>query len=529
MSAARQTRKREQRAETAAALAYAEEEERAFCGFLLTDPIETLARSAGLSSSDLNTPIIRRAYVVALTRQANGLPIDPYAIQADMGRIAPLTDAEQDTLHHAVRLNLDGGGFRVNHVESLVVRIREVARQRRGQVVVEEARRALEAADPESTAKVLHALREELEAIDADHRVSAGPVKPWRTPAEILAAAETNLRTWLWPEVIPFASRSLLIGPPKTAGKSTLLWFLLALATKGAAIDGSPIPPTKFVVLTEEGDLELADKLRAFGIDGDAGLVLSRPVAGDRPLRENVADALAQAKAIGARILVIDTFVRFAGLASDEENSSSAVAAAIATLEPATEAGMAVILVHHVNRREGAAGGDASRGSTALPGAVEAILDLRPSLDPGKPEHRRLHVESRIVGVRDLRLAFRRGEALGVPDRFEVLGTDAEVAGASAEAEILALLDFEPIAYTREQIQERVQARKQEVEHVLPRLAGKGKVRREGTGKRGAPYRYSGTAWAEVDVRTLSPAPLASIAAAPAASVASPAEAASHA
>lgn len=321
-------------------------------------------------------------------------------------------------------------------------------------------------------------------------------VVPWRTVADIRRDAQAKPREWLLDRVLYFGSVALLIGGPKVAGKSTLAWGIVASARAGEDLFGRVLKSGKqaIVWLAEEADIDLATKLDAFGVPDDAPIyILSRSLVSPRP---NWSDAIkwatAKCLATGARILVVDTFYRWACFAGDDASKSGEVIRALDALEDAKRAGVLCLLLHHPAKSAEAAGrtgGMAGLGSVSLAGETEVNLELRKG-DKSNPNRRTLHVESRATGEFDLILALVKGDGAGKPDRYEEVGEAGEVRQQDSDGRIVGHVLAYP-GQTGAEIEAGVGLAKATVQRSLPRLAGDAaKIERTGRGRGGDPFRY---------------------------------------
>ncbi len=191
--------------------------------------------------------------------------------------------------------------------------------------------------------------------------------------------------TWLWDGYLAVDHITLLTGLWK-AGKTTLLSHLLRAFGAGGDLAGA-VSEGQILVVSEESRGLWARRRDDLGI-GDHVALLCRPFLG-RPTgeewREFVAYLAALVRRDGYTIIVFDT-VAVCWPVSDE-NDASKVIAALQPLHAITELGAGVLLVHHP--RKGDAGeGQAARGSGALPGFVDVIIELR-RLNPKNREDRR--------------------------------------------------------------------------------------------------------------------------------------------
>jgi hypothetical protein len=312
----------------------------------------------------------------------------------------------------------------------------------------------------------------------------------WRSFTVMADASERDPREWLVPGVVPFASLVLLIGTAKKAGKSTFAWGLLAAAHHGSMFLGHCVPKTRALVLAEDGDHDLADRLARFRLDGAVPCIVPRSaLRGPPDLAALTREAVRRAKEQSARILLVDTFGFWADLEAQEENDAACVVQKLRPLQAAADAGLAVVLVHHPSKRTDVEGGMLARGSSAFAGTVEATLELR--RQPDSPENRRLvHMESRFAGVKDFLVELVDRDAYHEPDRFDLVGDAGVVERKDVEEAVLAWLDANPGPHRRDEIADGVGKRTRDVRNLVPRLVTQAKVVRTGLGVAGNPYLY---------------------------------------
>jgi hypothetical protein len=182
----------------------------------------------------------------------------------------------------------------------------------------------------------------------------------------------------------------------------------------------------------------------------------------------------------------VDTLAFWAAFEAGEENDAGAVVEAMRPIQEAADSGLLVLVVHHVGKAEGRSGGTKSRGSTALPGAVDATLELKP--DTGR--RRLLHAETRFGGVSDLviELVEREGD---VPT-YALVGDAGRLAAEEAEGRVLDHLREHRDAWrSTDEIKAAVTGRASDVGGALARLAAAGRILRVGKGAAGSPYRYA--------------------------------------
>jgi hypothetical protein len=211
------------------------------------------------------------------------------------------------------------------------------------------------------------------------HTERSGPTAspltfPDPTPASQLCAGG-SAADWLWRGFVARQSVTLLTSLWK-AGKSTLLAHLVKAMGGGADLAGLPVAAGNVLLVSEESAALWAGRRDKLGI-GDHATFYVRPFLG----RPNAAKWLAfiehLARLVRQRGVSLVCFDTLASLSPcEDENDAAKMMAALSPLHRITEAGAGVLLVHHP--RKGDAGeGQASRGSGALPGFVDVILEMR--------------------------------------------------------------------------------------------------------------------------------------------------------
>ena len=325
------------------------------------------------------------------------------------------------------------------------------------------------------------------EGIDEPVQNGGGPSERqslrWRWSNEITASAPPE-PDWIFDGYIARGTKTMLAGLPK-GGKTTSAAALIEAITSGAeSFLGRRVEAGSVVLLSEEGDETLAPKLRALP-DGRVR-VLNRDAAWPKPpWPELIADATREALEIGAVLLVIDSLAFWAALAPEREKDPGATQAIMDALDEATRGGLAVLLVHHQRKSQGEHG-TAVRGSGALAGAVDVLIEYERV--ENAPRQRRLVASSRWPQTPDVLIidydrhdgtwrvvgeAADRGESDRMGSRERLLGAlPAEPPGAT-EGELAVLLDLD----------------KRKISEPLRSLLGE-EVERVGQGKRGDPFRY---------------------------------------
>jgi hypothetical protein len=186
---------------------------------------------------------------------------------------------------------------------------------------------------------------------------------------------------------------TLLMFQPK-AGKTTFLCHLLAAMEQGGSFGGA-VKPGKVLVVTEKSPTLWKRRGQTVGYHQNVRF-LCRPFM-SRPTRQQweqtVGMLLAAQAADPCDLIVLDTFAGvFCG---DNENGSVDMQTFLTPLHQLTQAGAAVLIVHHARKpQEGDGDGvQVSRGSNALPGFVDIVASLAKD---GSTRRRILTITSRF-------------------------------------------------------------------------------------------------------------------------------------
>jgi RecA-family ATPase len=180
---------------------------------------------------------------------------------------------------------------------------------------------------------------------------------------------------YLWDGYIVLESVTLLTSLWK-AGKTTLLALLLKAMSDGSLLAGRSVTAGRVFVVTEESARLWAgrrDKLKI----GDHVFFDIRPFR----TRPGFLDWLQYIKHLtdvvhryGLSLVCLDTLSSLSPC--DDENAAAKMMAALTPLHAITEAGAGVVMLHHPRKGDGTEG-RTSRGSGALPGFADVIVEMR--------------------------------------------------------------------------------------------------------------------------------------------------------
>jgi predicted transcriptional regulator len=212
---------------------------------------------------------------------------------------------------------------------------------------------------------------------------------PFAPIAEVLKG-EGVQTPWLVPGYVSLGALTLWSGWPKV-GKSTLIFALISALQEGTLFLGLPAKRTGVLLLTEERRGTLASKVERWSLNGSVHHLRRQQALGES-WAGVVHGATAYCHEKGLGVLIVDTFSEWARIAN--ENEAGEVLASIALLQEAAATDLAIGIVSHQRKSPGRFG-EAVRGSNALTGAVDIIVELERSQSFRDPSMRVLRAVSR--------------------------------------------------------------------------------------------------------------------------------------
>ena len=214
---------------------------------------------------------------------------------------------------------------------------------------------------------------------------SASPVFHFVALDDVRARTPSAI-DWLWHGYLARGSITLLTSLWKT-GKTTLLSVLLARMAAGGTLAGRSVRTGRAVVVSEEGEEHWAARDARLHF-GPHVRLLSRPFRG-RPTPADWAalvTTLADRQvADGLDLVVIDPLASF--LPGRSENDAGLILEFLLPLQRLTAAGASVLILHHP-RKGATAGGQLARGSGALTGAADILIEMD-AIGPATEDDRR--------------------------------------------------------------------------------------------------------------------------------------------
>jgi hypothetical protein len=202
-----------------------------------------------------------------------------------------------------------------------------------------------------------------------------------------LRAAAGARVNWLWHGYLAPGNVTLLTSQWK-AGKTTLLAILLDRMRQGGELAGLPVRAGKAVVLSEESAALWTSRSEKFDF-GTHVCWICRPFRGKpRPVQwlGLIDDLAALHREHPFDLLALDPLASF--LPGRSENNADAVLDALLPLQRLTEQGVAVLAQHHPRKKAGPAG-TAARGSGALSGHADILIEMHWQGEPSETDRRR--------------------------------------------------------------------------------------------------------------------------------------------
>jgi len=315
---------------------------------------------------------------------------------------------------------------------------------------------------------------------------SVGVTVPYHTALQV-AAGTSEHPDWLVPGFVALQAITELDGKIKSSGKTTWATHLVASVLDGNRFMGYPTTRTKVVYLTEQSQGSFREALSRASLiaRGDELRIVFRREISTIKWVELIATVAADALRDGYGLLVVDTVGKLAGLM--EENAAGEAAAVMVPLQNAAHDGLAVLVCRH-ERKSGGEVGESGRGSSAISGDVDVILQLR--RPEGKQPLNRRVIESlsRYSETPD-KIVIEL-----VDDGYILLGDEEAVSMADALRFVSGHIGVENEqkgGWSVEELMEAGEMDRNAIRRALNELKFRGEVVETGSGKRGSPYRYA--------------------------------------
>jgi hypothetical protein len=424
-----------------------------------------------LSPSEFFSPGHRLIYKVIQKRQAAGESIDVIAVMNELG-------SEIEAVGGGAYLGeLLNGMYVGPDVGSCVAIIREKAFLREIASLGESAWRA-----NGDAAQILEHLRMLSARIEMRFGQGAKPL-PFRSANEAIEGTGDTVQ-WLVKGYVAAGAITLLSAKVKM-GKTTLVARLIESILTGrefinAQTRRTPVvylteqPPASFRVALERANLTAEQDFRLLHFKDTIGIPWSTVASG----------AAQECKRLGAKLLVVDTLAQFAGLSGDSENDSGAILEAIRPLQEIAGMEVGVFILYH-DRKSGGDVADATRGSSALPGAADIVLSLRRPEGNGRKSLRVLQSLSRFSETPEELVIELTDQG------YVALGEKSDVALQEATKGLLACIPTsETHALILDDLCSEAGIKRATAQRALAALVSGGDIQRIGEGKRGNPFRF---------------------------------------
>lgn len=293
---------------------------------------------------------------------------------------------------------------------------------------------------------------------------------------------------WVWPGYLARGAITLFTGLWK-AGKTTLLGHLLRDLERGSGLAPHRMEAPSLVCSEEPPGIwaRRRDELRlppsVFLLRRDS---FRRPTFGEWPSLIEMIVGQVEEHEIG--LVVFDTLPSLWPVLN--ENDAGETLHALAPMRAITDAGAALLLVHHP-RKGGGTQGEATRGSGSLPGFVDIILELRRY----RPEDANDTRRTLTAMGRFEKIPAQRVIELG-DDGYTIIGDRDAARDADLRSTIAPLLpaDGEGLTYdgVRALWPTKPGPGQTALRQTLNAGADEGLWSRSGTGRKNDPYRFKG-------------------------------------
>ncbi len=292
------------------------------------------------------------------------------------------------------------------------------------------------------------------------------------TITQLLAEPE-EISSWLWDKTLPSAGLSILASKPKV-GKTTLARNLALKVARGDAFLGRNVTlgPVVYLAL-EEKRAEVAAHFARMGANDERILIHT----GSAPQEAITAlkAAIIQTEAV---LAIVDPLFRMVRI-RDGNDYAEVTRALEPLLMLARETGCHILTVHHSAKSE-REGGDGILGSTALFGSVDTALIMK------RRESGRTLESIQRYGLDIPRTLLTFDPETGVID---AAGTVDELDMQRLSDEVLQTLEAGEL--TEKEIRDAIGGNTGLAGKALRKLLAENEVTREGSGRRGDPFKYT--------------------------------------
>jgi hypothetical protein len=323
-----------------------------------------------------------------------------------------------------------------------------------------------------------------VEPVPEGDEVGAETKLEFRTAQQIASESPEGVE-WIARPWVAKGAITEVDGQVKSAGKTTWMTHMCRAVLDGTDFMGQPTRKTPIVYLTEQpeasfrGTLELAGLLER----RDFSVLFWNRTSG-KPWAEIARQSVAQCKAIGAELLVVDTIAQFAGLVGDRENHSGDALLSMQPLMKGTSEDLGIVVVRH-ERKKGGQVGSSGRGSSAFSGAADIVLSIRRPEGESRPTVREIYAISRFEETPDTSVIELTETG------YVVLGKAKEAVKEQDQAKILAAVpESAGNAISLTTMCKQTALSRSSAQRHIEQLLSEGKLDPIGKGTRSDPFRY---------------------------------------
>jgi hypothetical protein len=306
----------------------------------------------------------------------------------------------------------------------------------------------------------------------ADLKAATGEKPDWLVHGYLLPGAITLL-TSLW-----------------KSGKSTLISVLLSRMKTGGTLAGLPVRPGRAVVISEESPSGWIERSHLLDLDGHIDW-FCQPFRG-KPTEADWLDLLDSTVHFHERkpfdLLVVDSLANLTPMSS--ENDAVQMLSTLKPLQALKARGVSSLISHHPKKGK-TLPGQAARGSGALPGYVDIIIEMRALTRNPYDRRRRLRAYSRHAATPPNLIIEWNADGTD----YLSLGTAHELDFERCWPAMLAIFEQAEEALTRSEILRRwpetsPAPAKMTLWKWLDRAVSEGRILVQGEGRRKDPFRY---------------------------------------
>jgi hypothetical protein len=270
------------------------------------------------------------------------------------------------------------------------------------------------------------------------------------------------------------------------SGKTTLLANVLA--KRGDALLGLPVKAGRTLMISEEPVTSWGRRARRFGLAPEGTGLIARPFK-RKPSWDDwqrlVDHVAALVRDQGYDLVVWDALPNLWPVL--RENEAGEAIAALQSLLAIAEEGAAVLVVRHP-RKGGGGEATAGRGSGAIDGFVDIIVEFRRY----RPE--RKNDTHRVLTVYSREEPFELVVDWSPDEGYTALGTQADVGREEQRRQVEQLLPSQEPGLTAEELLDSWEIKpkpgERRLRELLAELVEEGRMERCGAGVKGDPYRY---------------------------------------